>query len=510
MASTLIHGKYVVTSPKADGSDVLTDGAILEEDGFIRDVGTFEQLRQCHPEASPLGGSGYIVLPGLVNAHHHGNGLSPLHMGIPDSSLERWIIQRIGMKVVDVYLSAAYAAIKLIQSGTTTVMLNQSLGAASRMEEDAQAMLGAFRDAGLRVCYSLGYRQQNRIVYADDETFLKRLPAQAAELMRTVLKAGHLPSDDYFRFYDRLIPSLAEQRDRVRVALSPSNLQWCSDDFLREVKAYASSGHLPIHMHLLETFYQKEYAFRTFGKSAVKHLADMQFLGPDVSIAHAVWLTEADIGIVAKSGTQVCHNASSNLKLQSGIAPVQPLLAQGATVALGTDSMALNDDEDLFQDMRLVTQLHRNSGLDSTVPTADQVLTMATVNGAQATGFEGEVGRLLPGYRADIVLLRLDRISQSPIDSVAGPVEALVYLASGRDVDTVIIGGQVVVRDGRVTSLNREEVTARLKEDASREPSVEDVRKSEIIAGVIPHIEEFYKEWGVAEMQPHYRFNTRA
>ena len=173
-------------------------------------------------------------------------------------------------------------------------------------------------------------------------------------------------------------------------------------------------------MHLLETFYQKEYALRTFGKSAVAHLEELQFLGEDVSIAHAVWLTEADIRIVAESGTQVCHNASSNLKLQSGIAPVQPLLAQGATVALGTDSMALNDDDDLFQDMRLVTQLHRNSGIDSTVPTADQVLTMATVNGAKATGFEGEVGRLMPGYRADMVLLRLDRISQSPIDSMAG------------------------------------------------------------------------------------------
>ena len=368
MASTLIRGKYVITSPKADGSDLLTDGAVLEENGFIQDVGAFEQLRQRHPDAKELGGNQYIVLPGLVNAHHHGNGLSPLHLGVPDGPLEPWIVQRMGSKPVDIYLSAAYAAIKLLQSGTTTVMLNQSAGSAARLDEDSQAMLGGFRDAGLRVCYSLGYRHQNRIVYEDDATFLKRLPAEVSRAVQAVLDAGHIPVDEYFSFYDRIIPALTEERDRVRVAMSPSNLQWCSDGLLRDIKAYATSKKLPIHMHLLETVYQKEYALRTFGKSAVAHLADLQFLGTDVSIAHAVWLTEADIRMVADSGTQVCHNASSNLKLQSGIAPVQPLLSRGVTVALGTDSMSLNDDDDLFQDMRLVAQLHRNSGLDSTAP----------------------------------------------------------------------------------------------------------------------------------------------
>ena len=510
MASTLIRGKYVITNPKADGSDLLTDGAVLVEDGFIQNVGAFEQLRQQYPDAKELGGSQYIVLPGLVNAHHHGNGLSPLHLGVPDGSLEPWIVQRMGLRPMDTYLSAAYAAIKLIQSGTTTVMLNQSPGAVARLDEDSLAMLGGFRDAGLRVCYSLGYRHQNRVVYEDDATFLKRLPTEVSQAVQSVLDAGYLPPDEYFRFYDMIVPSLNEERDRIRVAMSPSNLQWCSDDFLRDVKAYATSNKLPIHMHLLETVYQKEYALRTFGKSAVAHLADIQFLGADVSIAHAVWLTESDIRMVADSGTQVCHNASSNLKLKSGIAPVQPLLSQGATVALGTDSMSLNDDDDLFQDMRLVAQLHRNSGLDSTVPTADQVLAMATVNGAKATGFEGEVGCLLPGYRADMVLLRLDRIAQSPIDAVAGPVEALVYLADGRDVDTVMIGGQVVVQDGRVTSLNREEIAARLKENASQKPTAEEVRKAEVIAEVIPYIKEFYREWATYEVQPHYRYNSSA
>lgn len=509
MSLTLIHGKYIVTGTNDDNTDLLVDSGIIEKDGFITEIGNYESLSRKYPNANKVGGNQYLVMPGLVNAHHHGNGLSPLHLGISDESLEPWIVRRMALTPVDTYLSACYAAIKLLESGTTTVMVNQSPGSAAHLEEDSEAMLKAFKDSGLRICYSLGYRQQNRIVYEDDSVFLKKLPSDLSQTLETILDAGYLSPEEYFTFYDDLIKKLDGSKDHVRIALSPSNLQWCSDEFLREVKAYASTKKLPIHMHLLETIYQKEYAFRTFGKSAVEHLEEIQFLDETVSLAHAVWLTERDVEMVASLGPQICHNASSNLKLQSGIAPIQNLLSNGATVALGTDSMSLNDDDDLFQDMRLTAQLHRNTGIGATVPTAKQILTMATVNGAKATGFEGEIGRLSTGYRADLVLLNLNRISESPIKESTNPLEAVIYLANKQDVDTVIIGGQVVVQNGQALLLDRSETSAKLKENASRKPTIDEIKKNEQISKIVAYVSEFYRDWNSGVLEPHYRYNGK-
>ena len=160
-----------------------------------------------------------------------------------------------------------------------------------------------------------------------------------------------------------------------------------------------------MHMHLVETAYQKEYARRRGGGTAVDYLQEHGLLGPRMTLGHGTWLTEGDIELAAETGTHVCHNASSNLRLRSGIAPVNRLEARGVNVGLGMDEAGINDDRDMLQEMRVALNVHREPGFDDSVPTTAQVLRMATANGAQTTPFGTDIGTLEVGKAADLVVM---------------------------------------------------------------------------------------------------------
>ncbi len=259
-----------------------------------------------------------------------------------------------------------YTALQMVESGTTTVMYNHAQTPVATLERDIDEILRGFMDVGMRVAVSTYYRSQNRVVYGDDEVFLAGLPSDLAAGVRGFLAASDLSPDDYFSLFEGTYRKYGtDPTGRVRVLLSPSNVQWNSDDFLQRTKEYAARYNTGIHMHLSEAAYQKEYALRTWGKTPVAHLDELGFLGPEVSFAHAVWLTEADIDLLAGRGSTVCHNASSKLRLKSGVAPVNAMLARGVNVAMGTDSTSINDDDDLLQEMRLVAKLHRQPGIDA-------------------------------------------------------------------------------------------------------------------------------------------------
>ena len=241
------------------------------------------------------------------------------------------------------------------------------------------------------------------------------------------------------------------KHERVRVTMAPSNVHRCSDELLIALKQLANRYSTGIHIHLQETVYQKLYSYRAYGKTPLQHLHDLGFLGPEVTCGHSVWATEEDLRLMASTGTNICHNASSNLRLQSGIAPMGRILAAGIKVAIGSDEAGLNDDKDLFQEMRLVLKLHRVPGIDLQPPTSYQVLEMATVNGAYTSWFGDRIGTLEPGKRADMVLLDLHNIEEPYLDPEVSVVDALVHRGRGIDVDTVLVDDEVVFRDGRQT-----------------------------------------------------------
>jgi len=241
----------------------------------------------------------------------------------------------------------------------------------------AEHILKAYQDIGMRVSYSYALRDQNRLVYEADDAFIERLPPGLAPQVAAYLQAQAIPVEDHLGLFVDLWERW-NNRERIRIQLAPANLHWCSDEALKALREYAAKYRVGLHMHLVETAYQKEYARRRTGTTAACYLEDLGLLGPHMTLGHGVWLTEEDIERVAATGTMICHNASSNLRLRSGVAPLNDWTAHGVRVALGLDEAGINDDRDMLQEMRLVLRLHRVPGMDDVVPTAAQVFQMAT------------------------------------------------------------------------------------------------------------------------------------
>ena len=516
MASSLIRGRYVICEAGSEpgGSRVITDGAVLQRDGVIEAVGTYDELRDRQAD-EVVGGPGFLVMPGLTNSHHHGRGVSTFQMGTVDGCLETWIVEGWGRRPVDWHLITLYTAIQMIKSGTTSVMYNHPRTPPEGLLDECGEVLSGFGAAGMRTAFSVYYRGQNRVVYQDDEAFLSSLPADLATGVRNYVAATDMTESDYFSFFDSLREAhgLEASGGMVSVLLSPSNAQWASDDFFLRTKELSTRYGAAVHMHLVESWYQKEYGIRTWGKTPVAHLADLGFLGSELSCAHSVWLTEEDIELLADSGATVCHNPSSNLRLKNGIAPVNAMLAGGVNVAMGTDSTAINDDDDMLQEMRLAAKLHRQPGLERPALDSHQALRLATANAARPTGFDGRIGALEPGRYADMVLLDWDAMTapyfEGTGDAVQDAVNAVLYRGKSTHVDTVVINGEVVLRGGRFVKADEELVTSELRDQLSRPIEPETRANRQMAARLLPYIQGFYDDWSIPSDGPHYLYNGR-
>src|SRR5687768_10946007 len=230
MASSLVRGRHVIC--KVDNRDhaiIIEHGAVFQRDGVIVEVGKFADLSVKHRADETLGSDQHVVLPGFVNSHHH-VGLTAFQMGTPDLPLELWMADRVRKRDVDPYLDTLYSAFEMIESGITTVqhLHSRATGPVERVHGAASQILKAYRDIGMRVSYSFGLRDQNRLLYQADEKFLKRLPADFASEIAELVRAQALPLEDNFTLFEQLY---REHNDsaRARIQLAPANLHWCSD-----------------------------------------------------------------------------------------------------------------------------------------------------------------------------------------------------------------------------------------------------------------------------------------
>ena len=511
MSSSIIRGKYLVAGVRDDGaSEIIRDGALYQENGEIKDVGPYAEVKaRRHPDEE-IGSDRYMVIPGLVNAHHH-IGLTPFQLGVPDLALEPWITARYAIRDIDPYLDTLYCAIQMIESGITTVMHNHSINASATAGISSPVDLGrqvlrAYEESGMRSAFSFMFRDQNSVVYQDDGEYIASLPAELGSRVRSHLQGRALSSEEYFATFAELHDSFSDN-GRINVFLAPGNVQWCSDVFFQTAKEYATRYGTGMHVHLQESVYQKMYGLRTWNKTPLAHLNDLGFLGPELSCAHGVWLTEPDIDLLSESGTIICHNASSNLRLKSGVAPLNRLWDRGVTVAVGIDEAGINDDNDMLQEMRLVQKIHRLPGVDSPSPTSHQILHMATVNGAKATLFNSQVGTLEPGKRADAVLVDLAGITEPYLHPDTDMVDALVYRGRASDVNTVVVDGEVLMRDGRITKVDKKAVWAELKQHMSRPLAQHEIDRANLGRDLLPYVNRFYEEWGLPGGRPHYLYN---
>ena len=459
MTKTLQKARWIVRGVKSRFDiDIIEDGAILHEDGIILAVGPAGDLIRDNPDATVRGTEEHIILPGFVNGHHH-VGMTPLQLGSPDHALELWFASRLSARPLDRYLDTLYSAFEMIASGVTTVqhIHGWTPGPIETIFATAQKILRGYRDIGMRASYSYAVREQNRFVYDSDENLLAALPPQLSAKMAAYLKPQQFPFEDNMTLYDMLVAENTSH-NLTKIQLAPANLHWCSDNALAAIESRSQRDDVPMHMHLLETAYQKEYARRRTGTTAVKHLAKLGLLSPRLTLGHAVWLNEEDIELVAANGVCICHNCSSNFRLRSGIAPLNVFAKHNITVAVGIDEAGLNDDRDMLQEMRLILNVHRVPGMDDAPPSCAQVLRMATEHGAATTPFGARIGRLEPGRFADFVVINHKRALYPYQDSLIGIVDAILQRAKPAAVDATVINGVTVYEDGRFTLVDREAI----------------------------------------------------
>jgi len=511
MPASLIRSRAMVThAVDRRHWNEITDGAVLQEDGIVAGIGTYAALRRKHPNLPVIGTGNEVLLPGFVNGHHH-IGLTPVQLGSPDMPLELWFVTRMVMRSVNLYLDTLYSAFEMIASGVTTVQhLHGWLpGRLAEVDKGTDEAIRAYEDVGMRVSYSFAVRDQNRLVYQRDEDFVASLPAELRGPMQHWYERFQLTLDDYMALFESLYGRHHNKR-RVKIQLAPANLHWCSDDALGRLADASRKYGVPLHMHLLETAYQKEYAHRRGGGTAVEYIDRFGLLGPQMTLGHGVWLNEHDIERLAETGTCVCHNCSSNFRLRSGVAALNAFEAHGVNTAIGMDEAGINDDRDMLQEMRMVLRAHRVPGMDDDVPTPAQVFRMATSGGAKTTAFGDTIGTLEVGKAADMVLIDWGQVSYPYLDDETPLLDAVLQRAKTSGVRTVICDGEVIYSDGKFTKVDRDAALRALHDDLQRALSDDEVERRRLSKALLPHVKAFYAGYfDPAQHQPFYRPSSR-
>ena len=499
MTTSIVRSRTMFTRAIDRASfEEIADGAILQEDGVILETGTYADFAQRFPDTPVHGSGNEVMLPGFVNGHHH-IGLTPVQLGCPDLPLELWFAARIVARNVDFYLDTLYSAFDMISSGITTVAHIQGGPAFADLETKIEEILRAYEDVGMRVSYSFMLRDQNRLVYQADEDFIARLPAELRGPTAAWFARSQLVVEDQLDMFRSLF-SKHSSSSRKRIQLAPANLHWCSDAALAALGETSRSFDVPMHMHLLETQYQKEYARRRGDCTAVEYLDRFGLLGPRLTLGHGVWLTEKDIDRIAETGTCVCHNCSSNFRLRSGIAPLNAYEARGVNTAIGLDEAGINDDRDMLQEMRLVLRANRTPGMDEgDVPGMGQVLRMATIGGARTTAFGEQIGTLEAGRAADLSLIDWDSIAYPYLDTETPVIDAVIQRAKSQAVRLVMCDGQVIYRDGIFTRVDRDAALRELHDQLANALSDEEVERRKLSKALLPHVRKFYADY----LSPH-------
>jgi 5-methylthioadenosine/S-adenosylhomocysteine deaminase len=513
MTAAMVRAKWIVTGVRdRHAPDIVSDAALVHEHGKVVAVGPFQEMQARYPDAPVTHHPRAMLLPGFVNSHHH-VGLTPLQLGSPDYALELWFASRMSGRGVDLYLDTLYSAFEMIASGITTVqhIHGWMRGGFEAVHGASSAVLKAYRSIGMRASYSYAVREQNRLVYEDDAKFCASLPSDIGGPLAAHLKSSALTFDEHIKLYSMLRDENGDN-PLTRIQLAPANLHWVTDDGLMQMVERAKADDVPLHMHLLETIYQKEYARRRTGTTAVKHLHKLGALGPSMTLGHAVWMTEEDVELVTHTKTCVCHNCSSNFRLRSGLAPVNALEKRGVTVGMGLDEAGINEDRDMLQEIKLALRVHRVPGMnDDDVPSCPQVLRMATEHGAKTTAFRGQIGRLDPGMQFDAVAIDYQGATYPFQDEDIPPLDALLQRATQKHVDTVYVGGDPIYAQGRFKYIDRDKVLGEIAELLSKPRTPEEEKRRWLSKAVFPHVKDFYANYldGAPKSEPFYAPSAR-
>jgi cytosine/adenosine deaminase-related metal-dependent hydrolase len=418
----------------ADSTTVYDDGAVVVDDDRVAAVGPRSDVADAYPDHEVREFD--LLLPGLVGGHVHS--VQSLGRGIADDTpLLEWLydhvlpmeasLDREGMRT-----AAELGYLELLESGTTTAIDHLSVAHAEEAFEAA---------------VDLGVRGRLGKVMMD-----KRAPEGLAE-----------DTDETLSTTERLVQTYHGAADgRIRYAVTPRFAVSCTEACLRGARDLADRYEdVIVHTHASENTDEVATVEDDTGMRNIEWLHEVGLTGEDVVLAHCVHTDEAEREILAETGTNVTYCPSSNMKLASGVAPIADYLDRGITVALGNDGPPCNNTLDPFTEMRQASLLQKVSTLDPEVTPAQVVFEMATVNGARAAGFE-DVGRLAPGWKADVVAMDTDLTRATPLHDV---LSHLVFAAHGDDVTFTMVDGAVVYDEafGGLQTGDAEEIRRRAR-----------------------------------------------
>ncbi|MDR3493527.1 MAG: amidohydrolase family protein [Ancalomicrobiaceae bacterium] len=389
-----------------------------------------------------------LVLPALSNVHDHGRGMRTLAFGALDDALEIWLT-RLGLEpMADPYLRAVVAFGRMAESGIGILNHCHNTQDVRQLEAEAAAVKRAANAVGVRVAFAVPLLGANPVAYGDPAALYARLPEAEARLLGQ--RAAGIPAfDDQLAVAESLFDL---QDDLFSVQYGPVAPQWVDDATLRRVAERSALHGRRIHMHLLETRLQREWADAVYPRGLLHHLDEIGLLSPRLTVAHGTHLTAAECELLAERGVSVSVNASSNLRLRSGIAPVADFVASGVKFGLGLDGMSFDDDEDGLREMRLIWHLNRGFGVND-ILSRERLLQAVFFDGRDAILGPGSAMPLGPGSPADLMVVDTARISRDVIPGRAGILDLLLTRATKADVDDLWVAGRRIVRNGTLASL---------------------------------------------------------
>jgi cytosine/adenosine deaminase-related metal-dependent hydrolase len=406
-----------------------------------------------------------LAMPALVNAHDHGRAVRTSSIGADAKPLESWLHYLALFPSVDPYLAAAmtFANSALGGAGTVMVHYTRAQGLTDLPTEVAEVARAA-RDVGVRAGFAVSMKDRNPLVYGGSETLLAALPAEArGEIEQRFMRKPLSPRD-----YIALVDDVAAAADGpgFNVQYGPNGVQWCSDELLRAIAQASERTGRRVHMHLLETKYQRQWADTAYPAGVLRMLDDIGLLSPRLTLAHCVWATPEELELLAKRGVTIAVNTSSNLHLHSGVAPAQKMRQCGCAVAFGIDSKAFDDDDDALRELRLSYLLHSGTGFDRPV-SREEVVQSAVGNGRFAVTNVRDRGLIEAGAAADMLLLDWDALDNDGLREDLEPVNILFSRATARQIRELIVAGRTIIKDGRVAGVDlpaiRQEVLSQMR-----------------------------------------------
>lgn len=424
-------------------ADILIAGNTIQE---------IEPSISC-PQAAVLDANDHLVIPGLVNCHIHSHD-NFNRAWLDNMPLETWMavvrpfFSGVRHTPEQVYYRTMLGAIEMLRTGTTAVMddvlLNSILD-----EKSLKMVMKAYEDIGMRAVvlpHTKNIAMEKTIPYAE-ELFTDR--------MKKATNISYPTEETILGFMEENIQSYNRSDRIVTMGLSSSAPQRSTVKLMRGFQALAQKYEVPVACHVLETYVQKRTGDLFYGKSLVKYLADLKLLDQNLVLIHCNWINHEDMELIQRSGSQVVHNPACNMKMGSGIAPVYDMI-QRFPVGLGTDNISANDSANLFEAMKL-------GALLSKIRTpefrhwlnAEDVVDMATLSGSRCLRKEAEIGTLEVGKKADIALLSM---RNERLVMAADYDKALVYGENANSVDTVLVDGKIVVKAGKLTNIDEEQL----------------------------------------------------